>query len=182
MGIETNSVITATEQEERRLLDYSHKFPGFRGEFDWTVAFIGGSVTRKERVVYSHTPEWEYFDLHKNAPYAGWNSSSYRIETQIRRGRSAVPKSRTRKKRPKKPPPGVEPMTPRVYEALPKQRKAFIDKFGREPGPDDPVCFDPDKDVPTPIVSDLMNADLEKALRDSGIDHEKAEAFRKVLR
>jgi hypothetical protein len=73
-------------------------------------------------------------------------------------------------------------MTPRVYEALPKQRKAFIDKFGREPGPDDPVCFDPDKDVPTPIVSDLMNADLEKALRDSGIDHEKAEAFRKVLR
>jgi hypothetical protein len=82
MGIDTNSVIRATEQEERQLLDYSHKFPGFRGEFDWTVAFIGESVTRKERVVYSHTPEWEYFDLHKNAPYAGWNSSSYRIETQ----------------------------------------------------------------------------------------------------
>jgi hypothetical protein len=45
-----------------------------------------------------------------------------------------------------------------------------------------PVFFDPDKDVPTPIGSDRMNADLEKALRDSGIDHEKAEAFRKLLR
>jgi hypothetical protein len=24
-------------------------------------------------------------------------------------------------------------------------------KFGRDPGPNDPVFFDPDKDVPTPI-------------------------------
>jgi hypothetical protein len=62
----------------------AHKFPGFRGEFElhWTVAFLGQSVTRKGRVVYSHTPEWEYSDLHKNAPYTGWDSSSYRIEMQ----------------------------------------------------------------------------------------------------
>jgi hypothetical protein len=45
----------------------------------------------------------------------------------------------------------LAPKTPRVYEALLDQRKAFIDKFGREPGPGDPVIFDPDKDVPTPI-------------------------------
>jgi hypothetical protein len=93
-----------------------------------------------------------------------------------------VPKSRTRKKQPKKPPPGVVQMTPRVYEALLKQRKAFIDKFGREPGEDDPVFFDPDKDVPTPIDPDRMDADLEKALQESGIDPEKAEAFRRMLR
>jgi hypothetical protein len=41
-------------------------------------------------------------------------------------------------------------MTPRVYDALVEQRKAFIEKFGRESGPD-PFFFDPDKDVPTPI-------------------------------
>jgi hypothetical protein len=63
-----------------------------------------------------------------------------------------------------------------------EQRKAFIDKFGREPGPADPVFFDPDKDMPTPIGADRMNAALENALRDTGIDPEKAEAFRKLLR
>jgi hypothetical protein len=46
------------------------------------VAFLGQSVTCKARVVYSHTPDWEYFDLLKNAPYKGWDSSSYRIEMQ----------------------------------------------------------------------------------------------------
>jgi hypothetical protein len=73
-------------------------------------------------------------------------------------------------------------MTPRIREALLEQRKAFIDKFGREPGPDDPVLFDPDKDVPTPIDPDRLDADLEKALRESGIDPERADAIRKLLR
>jgi hypothetical protein len=84
IGVDADEVIRAAEQEERQLLDYSHKFPGFRGEleFDWTVGFLGQSVTRKGRVVYSHTPDWEYFDLHKNAPYTGWDSSSYRVEMQ----------------------------------------------------------------------------------------------------
>jgi hypothetical protein len=90
-----------------------------------------------------------------------------------------VPKSRGRKQ---KLPRGVVPMTPLVYEALLEQRKAFIDKFGREPGPNDPVFFDPDKDVPTRIDPARFDADLEKAIRDSGIDPEKAEAFRKLLR
>ncbi len=91
-----------------------------------------------------------------------------------------MPKSRTGKKKPL--PPGVVPMTPRIREALLEQRKAFIDKFGREPGPDDPVLFDPDKDVPTPIDPDRLDADLEKALRESGIDPERADAIRKLLR
>jgi hypothetical protein len=90
-----------------------------------------------------------------------------------------VPKSRGRKKNL---PRGVVPMTPRVYDALLEQRKAFIEKFGREPGPNDPVFFDPDKDVPTQIDAARMDADLEKALRDSGIDPAKAEAIRKLLR
>jgi hypothetical protein len=90
-----------------------------------------------------------------------------------------VPKSRGRKRTL---PRGVFPMTPRVHAALLEQRKAFIEKFGREPGPGDPVFFDPDKDVPTPIGPERMHADLEKALRDSGIDPDKAEVFRKLLR
>jgi hypothetical protein len=86
-----------------------------------------------------------------------------------------VPKSRSTKRRPPNPlPRGVAPLTARVQEALLEQRKAFIDKFGRDPGPGDLVFFDPDKDVPTPIGADRMSADLEKALRDSGIDPERA--------
>jgi len=52
-----------------------------------------------------------------------------------------VPNSRGRKK---KLPLGVVPMTPLVHQALLEQRNAFIEKFGREPGPDDPVFFDTD--------------------------------------
>jgi hypothetical protein len=73
-------------------------------------------------------------------------------------------------------------MTPRLHAALLEQRQAFIDKFGREPRPGDPVIFDPDKDVPTPISADRLDADLEKVLRDFGINPAKAEAFRKLLR
>jgi hypothetical protein len=92
-----------------------------------------------------------------------------------------LPKNRRRKK--KSPlPRGVVPMTPRVHAALLEQRKAFIDKFGREPGPGDPVFFDPDKDIPSPIGAERLDADLEKALQDSGIDPAKAEAIRKLLR
>ena len=73
-------MIRTTEQEEGELIDYSQKFPGIRGEleFDWTVTLLGQSVTRKGRVTCQHTPDWEYFDLLKNSPYKGWDSSSYR--------------------------------------------------------------------------------------------------------
>ena len=90
-----------------------------------------------------------------------------------------MPKSRHRKK---KLPLGVVPMTPLVHQALLDQRKALVEKFGREPGANDPVFFDPDKDVPTPIDPARMAADLEKAIRDAGIDPAKAEAIRKLLR
>jgi hypothetical protein len=70
-------------------------------------------------------------------------------------------------------------MKPRVHEALVEQRKAFIEKFGREPGPSDPVFFDPDEDVPTPIERARLTRIWRKAIRDAGIDPPKAEAIRK---
>jgi len=39
-------------------------------------------------------------------------------------------------------------MTPEVADALRQQKQLFKEKFGREPGPDDPVLFDPDADAP----------------------------------
>ena len=39
---------------------------------------------------------------------------------------------------------------------LEKQREDFIDKFGREPGPQDPVFFDPTCDVPVAITESKL--------------------------
>ncbi|HUN85970.1 MAG TPA: hypothetical protein VMU48_16445 [Terracidiphilus sp.] len=35
-----------------------------------------------------------------------------------------------------------------MLEAFEKQKKAFTKKFGREPGPNDPIFFDPEADEP----------------------------------
>jgi len=40
------------------------------------------NVTRKAKIAYTHTPEWEYWDRLKQAPYIGWASSSWQIELQ----------------------------------------------------------------------------------------------------
>jgi hypothetical protein len=40
------------------------------------------TTCRPATMAYHHTPEWEYFDLHKNAPYTGWGSSSDQVEVQ----------------------------------------------------------------------------------------------------
>jgi hypothetical protein len=60
--------------EERELLDYSRKFPAFTGTYDFNLTFelLGKRFTRQVRVDYKFTPEWEYFDLNKNAPCVGW--------------------------------------------------------------------------------------------------------------
>ena len=46
-------------------------------------------------------------------------------------------------------------------EALAAQRQAFVAKFGREPGPDDPLMFDPDSDTPREITEETMLADID---------------------
>jgi hypothetical protein len=48
------------------------------------------------------------------------------------------------------------PLHPKLQEALEAQRAAFTAKFGREPGPHDPIFFDPDADVPRPINAEWM--------------------------
>ena len=45
-------------------------------------------------------------------------------------------------------------LTEEAVEALQQQRELFIAKFGREPGPDDPVFFDPTEDEPTEITAE----------------------------
>ena len=48
---------------------YSDDNPGFEGEYEFglTVEKLGRRSTRRAKAVYAHTPDWEYFDLKKNA-------------------------------------------------------------------------------------------------------------------
>ena len=51
-----------------------------------------------------------------------------------------------------------------LAQVMEEQRQGFIDKFGREPGPEDPLFFDPDSDEPT-FLDPVKLADQFSALR-----------------
>jgi hypothetical protein len=51
-------------------------------------------------------------------------------------------------------------LDPESMDMMQQQLQAFREKFGREPGPDDPIFFDPDADTPQPFR-------LEKFLEES---------------
>ena len=82
MDVDADALITATEQEEHERERHSMNFPAFRGElgFDLTFELVGKRITRKAKVVFEHTPEWQYFDLRKKAPFTGCASSMWHLE------------------------------------------------------------------------------------------------------
>ena len=82
MGVDHAAMIRSLEQEDDARWQYTFRNPGFQGalEFDLVFGLLGRKVTRKAKIVYTHTPEWEYWDLVKQAPYTGWASSSWQIE------------------------------------------------------------------------------------------------------
>ena len=55
------------------------------------------------------------------------------------------------------------------YEAIVRQLKLFKEKFGREPGPKDPIFFDPDCDVPTRLSEAKLKRGLIEAARKAGL-------------
>jgi hypothetical protein len=79
--VDARAVIDTVREQDKESLAYSTRFPAFRGtlEFDLTVEVFGKRVTRKARADYTHTPDWEYFDLRKQAPYVGWPESGLGI-------------------------------------------------------------------------------------------------------
>ena len=57
-----------------------------------------------------------------------------------------------------------------LHEAMMQQQESFVEKFGREPGPDDPLFLDPDCDVPTPLTESKLRKELSEAARKAGLD------------
>jgi hypothetical protein len=62
---------------------------------------------------------------------------------------------------------------PELKAALKDQIRSFREKFGRNPGPDDPLFFDPDSDTPQPLTSediDEISRKFARVMADVGVD------------
>jgi hypothetical protein len=75
--LDARGLIDTVRQQDQERMAYSTRFPAFRGtlNFDLTVELLGKRVTRKAMADYTFTPQWEYWDLRKRAPYVGWPGS-----------------------------------------------------------------------------------------------------------
>ena len=71
-------------------------------------------------------------------------------------------------------------VSPELEEALKEQRKQFIEKFGREPGPDDPLFFDPDADTPQPYPEEKFTEEIVESMKEAGVDEKLINAFKKT--
>src|SRR5262249_43711099 len=78
-----------------------------------------------------------------------------------------MPKSRRRKADKKERVTKVA-ITERTREILEAQQQRFREKFGRDPGPNDPVFFDPDAPNPVPMSAVKIEADVIEAMRKAG--------------
>ena len=60
------------------------------------------------------------------------------------------------------------PIPPELAEVLNEQRERFKEKFGRYPGPQDPIIFDEDADDPRPVSEEQIAQILVGALEQAG--------------
>lgn len=78
------------------------------------------------------------------------------------------------------------PETPtgaKLSEAIEEQLAAFGAKFGRDPGPNDPLFFDPDVDEPTPLPDGAWHDALEEMITKAdqiGLDPAYLKAWREL--
>ena len=75
------------------------------------------------------------------------------------------------------------PLDAETVEGLKRQEKAFEAKFGRPPGPNDPVFYNPDSDVPEPMSKQQVaeyDAAIGDAMRAAGLDPALVYAFEKT--
>ncbi len=74
------------------------------------------------------------------------------------------------------------PLSEEMVTMLEQQRESFRLKFGREPGPQDPVFFDPDMDTPAPVDIDEIDEEMLKAMKAAGIAPELIHAWQRTGR
>jgi hypothetical protein len=71
-------------------------------------------------------------------------------------------------------------ITPEIEKILRSQRKKFVKKFGRDPGPDDPVFFDPKVSTPVSITPTQLTDATLKAMLAAGTPPQFVYAYQKT--
>ena len=71
-------------------------------------------------------------------------------------------------------------LDPESMDMMQQQLQVFREKFGREPGPDDPIFFDPDADTPQPFRLEKFLEESTEAMVAAGIRPEIIYAHRKT--
>jgi hypothetical protein len=74
------------------------------------------------------------------------------------------------------------PIPPELGEALNEQRERFKQKFGRYPGPQDPIIWDEEADEPLPVSEENITNILVAALKQTGAPAEIIYAVEKTSR
>lgn len=78
------------------------------------------------------------------------------------------------------------PLDKESLEVIERQLAAFRKKFGREPGPNDPLFFDPEADSPQPYPNEKFQRDwnelFDEVVRTGGMRSEIAYAAKKTGR
>jgi hypothetical protein len=72
-------------------------------------------------------------------------------------------------------------MPAELHKTLFDQRIAFTKKFGREPGPGEPIFFDPDKDVPTAAPLYKIPIDVIEAMLKTGLNEAEVMALLRAV-
>lgn len=86
--------------------------------------------------------------------------------------RKAKPKKRAKVSKP--------PISPEMESLFEEQAEAFRKKFGRDPGPGDPILFDPDSDTPKKLDAEGLMVETIVAMRRAGLPREFEYAYRKT--
>ncbi len=98
------------------------------------------------------------------------------MKSSKRRPKRAKPSSKKKRGR-------QIPLSEEMVTMLEQQRESFRLKFGREPGPQDPVFFDPDMDTPRPLdIVKTHSEELLTAMKAAGIDPELIYAWQRTGR
>ena len=71
-------------------------------------------------------------------------------------------------------------LTSELQDAMQRQFQAFREKFGRDPGPEDPVFFDADSTTPAPIPLETLNVEIAAVMTKARISPALIYAYRRT--
>src|SRR5262249_60774220 len=84
------------------------------------------------------------------------------------------------KKLPERPGHKSIPPSPELAKGVQEQFQRFAEKFGRPPGPDDPLFFDPSADEPRPVIDEVVDQHMLEAMHKARIHPALIYAYQKT--